>query len=364
MTTSTALATRQPAQVQDWSPHDSEVLQAYPDDKFNVLVPTQVVRQVNPYLAPVVEVVQLSPDERRGDIYHDTQMKDGYFAPTAKGLAKIRQVAGIDELESRRTDDGSDPDVVEWTVRLEMLLPSGQRVRGFGTKRVDLKAMSFASEAHKRRTRQFMLENAQTKALNRALRSLLSLHGSMPRDQLTKPFAVLHWVPNMAHPDVRQAFLAQLAPSSARLFGSSEPSAPQLTSAEVVEAPEASEEDDAPPVDPETGEVAGDEPDWAIDSGEPTPGEQLVVVLRDRAEASSAKGGATKPQRERLQAVLRGLGTANVMAVLGPTFGLTSPSQITAAQADAVLDHAEGRTDFQEIWRAAAAELAAPGSQS
>lgn len=359
---STALTITQTGEP--WAPKDLEVLEAYPEAKFNVLVPTQSVRQVNPYLVPDIQTVQLRAIEGSRDVYHDSQMKGGHYAPTASALRKIADTAGINEIESKRTDDGRNPDVVEWTVVIERQLPTGQTVRGHGTKRVDLTSMSFASEAHKKRTRQFMLENAQTKALNRAIRSLLSLHGSYPLSELAKPFAVLRWVPNMAHPDVQKAFLGQLAGSTGALFGpTDQPKQLATEPADVVVAPEAAEDDPAPEqtatddaVDFGAAPATADEPAWA-NAAAPDGTPKIVVTLRERADAA---GGAAEPdtataeQRARLKDLFTPIGGADMRAVLTGALSIDNPALISEAQADAILDQAEASKTFVPEWKAAA----------
>ena len=320
-----------------WVPKDlTAKLEAFPERDFNLLLPTTQVRQVNPYLVPDIEVVQLTED----DIYHSNDMKEGQFAPTAKGLAKLAQVAGLTQLDSRRMDDGKDPDVVEWRVEVEMTTPSGRTVRGFGSKEINLTRDAKGwTGARMAKAREHLHQMAETKAFNRAVRSLLSLHGSYPKGQLLKPFAVLRYVPDMSQPEVRQAFLGQLLPSTEAAFGPAP--APQLTQqAEVEVAPEAPEDDPAP----EAAAAADDEPDWTKTS-EDAKDEQprILTALVERASASEVKGPATEQQRGQLKVAMRGIGQAAVMAVLGHAFSIAEPGDITAAQAHAVLDEFESR---------------------
>lgn len=352
-----------------WHPKTLEVLEAYPEARFNQLLPTQQVRQVNPYLVPDIEVVQLGED----DIYHDSQMADGQFAPNARGLAKLAQVAGITMLDSRRMDAGRDPDVVEWRVEVEMTTPSGRTLRAFGTKRIDIGQLAETTNREGRKptkarldkAREHMVAMAETKAFNRAVRSLLSLHGSYPKTRLLKPFAVLRYVPDMSQPEVRQAFLGQLLPASNALYGPANGNGngtPQLTTSEPEVAPEAPEEDPAPavaerPANVDEDGVVDEEPDWgaSTETSEP-PMPRILVNLRERAEASEAKGAPTPEQRQQLTVATRGLGAAKVLAVLGSLWNVKSPGEITRAQADAILDEFESKgATFANEWREAAA---------
>lgn len=218
----TAVAVIEPKD--SWEPKTLEILGQYPPEKFNVLVPTVSLRQVNPYLVPDIEAVQLDPNPDHGHIYHDSQMKEGHFAPTKVGLRLIAQVMGITTISSKRVDDGRDPDYIEWQVEIEMVQPSGRPIRGFGTKQVDLRPAMVKGKTPQwiARAHEHMVANAESKALNRAIRSIASLRPSYPQRELAKPFAILRYVPDMTHPEVRERFLDMVAPSSAALFGPTE----------------------------------------------------------------------------------------------------------------------------------------------
>lgn len=351
-----------------WEPKTLEVLEAYPEQRFNLLLPTVQVRQVNPFLVPDIEVVQL----KESDIYHSNDMANNQFAPTANGLGKLADVAGITVLDSRRMDNAKDPDVVEWRVEIEMITPSGRPRRAMGSKRIDLHQLAEGwSAARLAKAREHLVANAETKAFNRAIRGVLSLHGSYPQPELLKPFAVLRYVPDMSQPEVRQAFLGQLVPVADRLYGPGSGEQPkQLESSEPEVAAEAPEDDPAPErpanVDAD-GVVAEEEPDWGA-SNEPEaktdepPEPRILINLRERAEASEAKGAPTKTQRDQLKSATTGIGNEAVMRVLGALWKLSAPGEITRAQADAILDEAEQRTTFVADWRAAAVWLKEGGA--
>ena len=316
-----------------WEPKTLEKLKDFPQSRYNLLVPTVSLRQVNPYLVPDIDVVQLAET----DIYHDSQMPADQHAPNARGLSKLADVAGITMLDSRRMDDGKDPDVVEWRVDVEMTAPSGRTRHAIGSKRIDLHQLATGwTAARLAKAREHLVANAETKAFNRAIRAVLSLHGSYPKAQLLKPFAVLRYVPDMSHPEVRKAFLNQLVPASAQAFGPVQDAAPQLTSSGDIDiAPEAPDEDPAPVATPATEtQAATDEPDW-FTSDQPA----FAKTLLERAA-----GGSTDPadpmQRANLKAALKNNGKEQVEVVLKGVFGLEAISEITSAQAEAILDEA------------------------
>jgi len=194
-------------------------LDDFPVEQFNRLVPTQTLSIPTDLLRPVVQIVQLNPDPKGGDVYTSKDMPAGQGAPTKVGLRKFATAAGISIIDERRTDDGRDPDVIEVTCTAEMLLPTGQRLRAVGTKRIDLDAQVWASPEHRAKYRSFFLEHVASRAENRAIRALLSLKGSYPLEVYRKPFAVVSFAPNMSHPEVRARILDSLAPALSAGYG-------------------------------------------------------------------------------------------------------------------------------------------------
>src|SRR4051812_15559938 len=123
-------------------------LDGFPENAYNRLVPVATLQLPTDLLRPVVQVVQLNPDPKNGgDVYTSRDMPEGHAAPTKVGLRKFAMAAGISFVDERRTDDGSDPDVIEVTCVAELLMPTGQRIRATGMKRVDLGAQTWSSPA-------------------------------------------------------------------------------------------------------------------------------------------------------------------------------------------------------------------------
>jgi len=345
-------------------------LDAFPSDRFNRLIPTQTIRMPSDLVVPIVQVVQL--DVAR-DTYESPDVPKGSRAPNRVALRKLATAAGVSIIDERRTDDGSDPDVCEITCMAEMILPTGQRIRAPGMKRVDLRRQSWASDRQRAKYASFFQEHVASRAENRAIRALLSLQASYPVSELARPFAVVTFAPNMQHPEVRARILDAMAPSVQALYGPEQ--AKQLGAGQPIttlaEAP-----DDEPgrfveadlngsaTVDPETGEViSDDEPDWF---GEPPPEREgadgavpsLLDELRRRAEASALAGLATEQQRPQLSRLLSPLGRDAVGAVLAAAFGLADRRAITAAQAQAVLSLASDDAEaFRGRWSEEAERL-------
>lgn len=334
-------------------------LDAFPEDRYNRLVPTQTIAMPSDLMVPVIQVVKLDPTPDNGDVYHSGDMKPGHNAPTARALSKFATAAGVSFLDERRVDDGKDPNVCGVTVIAEMTLPTGQRQRATGSKWVDMGRMVWSSPAHRGKFAGFLYEHTATRARNRALRALLSLRGSYPAAELARPFAVVSFAPNMNHPEVRVRILEAMAPSVAQLYGPA--AAPQLAAGQVVEAVEAPEDDDDPIV-VEAQEV--NEPSWfdappAASAG-PTAAEQLAAVLRQAAAQSGIVGGITEAQKASLQGIFRPLGLESTAAGLRIVFGLAALGDITGAQAQALIN-ASIAGNFGDLWREL---VAAEGAQA
>lgn len=286
-------------------------LDTFPEAKFNRLIPTQTVSIPTDLLRPVVQVVQLNTDEKAGDVYSSKDMPEGHASPTKVGLRKLATAAGISIVDERRTDDGTDPDVIEVTCLAEMLLPTGQQIRATGIKRVDLDAQTWSSPAHRKRFASYFLEHVASRAQNRAIRALLSLRGSYPKAVLAKPFAVVSFAPNMAHPEIRARYLDGLEGATMQLYGG-RPAPKQIgPGPALVDAPPAAEEDPAPAPKELPGEkltkaeASSDEPAWMREASEP---KGFAETIRDQAsEGEDPEASATKDDLAPLRAIFEPL---------------------------------------------------------
>ena len=331
-------------------------LDAFPEAQYNRLIPTQTIRMASDLMVPVVQLVKLDPVPDNGDVYHSNDMKNGFNAPTARGLAKLATAAGVSFFDERRVDDGKDPNVCGVTVYAEMTLPTGQRQRVPGSKWVDMGRMPWASPAQRGKFASFLYEHTAPRARNRALRALLSLRGSNPAAELARPFAVISFAPNMNHPEIRARVIDVMAGTVSQLYGPA--AAPQLAAGQVVEGPEAPDDDEGT-VDGQAQEVQP-EPDWfgttptspAASAPKANP---LPAVLREKAANSGMVGPATSPQKERLQLVFKPLGLPATAKGLQVVFGLASLGEITGAQAQAVIE-ASVDAEFADLWRELVAE--------
>ena len=342
-------------------------LDAFPEDRYNRLIPTQTIAMPSDLMVPVVQIVQLDARPNAGDVYHSNDMPAGHNAPTARALSKLVTGAGVSFIDERRVDDGKDPLVCGVTVIAEMTLPTGQRIRATGTRWVDMTRMSWndgLTGAQAGKFKGYLYEHTATRARNRAIRGILSLRGSYPAAELARPFAVVSYAPNMNHPEVRARILEAMAPSVAQLYGPAP--AAQLVAGQVGEAPEAPE-DDAAPLEGQSREVA--EPSWfdappataAPAAAAPQP-PRLAVVLREKAAASGLVGPATAPQLQQLAGIFvaGGISKPETDAGLRIVFGVTSREDFTAAQAQALIGAAVD-AEFADLWHEL---VAAEGAQA
>jgi hypothetical protein len=216
-----------------------------------------------------------------------------------------------------------------------------------------------------------MVANAESKALNRAIRSIASLRPSYPQRELAKPFAILRYVPDMTHPEVRERFLDMVAPASAQLYGPATETPKQVgpgaatpvDRARVVDNDDDDDQDDqgAAPTN------AGDDnlPPFLRPGGAPAddqakteePGLQLLALIRDTAESGNKTGGAKDPQVESLRGIFSPLGGRATVAGIEALWPGLVFDDMTANQAEAIIHTARGYESpeaFQAAWRAMA----------
>ena len=324
-------------------------LDAFPTAQYNRLIPTQTIRMPSDLFVPVVQIVQLSVDEADKDVYSSRDIPNGQKAPTARGLNKLATAGGVSFYDERRTDDGTNPDLIGVTVMASMLLPTGQRITAPGSKQIDLSAQTWATPAQRAKYKSFFYEHVATRARNRAIRALLSLKSSYTVAELARPFAVVSYAPNMNHPEVRARIIEAMAPSVAQLYGPA--AAPQLAAGDAIQAPEAPEDDGT--VDGQAQEV--EEPSWFGGAAEaaPTPrANRLPAALREKAASSGMVGPATTPQLSKLAEIFvaRGIGRPATDAGLRIVFGVTGRADFTGAQAQALIE-ASVDAEFGDLWR-------------
>jgi len=153
------------------------------------------------------------------------------------GLDKIQAAAGVQVIESIRTDDRQAPLFWEYRVTLGIQDLDGTWRQATATRAIDLRHGSAEAAAMKEgqlaaaRANGQML--AETKARLRALRSLLSLKNKYRLTDLEKPFVIPKLVPALdpSDPDQKAALIQMATTGSRALFG-----APPQADTKMLEA--------------------------------------------------------------------------------------------------------------------------------
>lgn len=215
-----------------------QIFKEYPKDKFLPLVPVQTITQISPLHRVNINVVQISTDERDRDTYKE---KNGEYALTKKGLAKLMAAAGIQYVETKSVTPSScqrcldmakatgkpcpcgececRPDVA-WQVTIAVPDLSGGFRRVTATREficADEKAK--ATDAQYKQAFAFRSAHAESKALNRALREALMIKSTYKAEELSKPFAVPVISPNFEDADLKAAMVQRFAQGENSLFG-------------------------------------------------------------------------------------------------------------------------------------------------
>lgn len=217
------------------------IVKQYPPEKFNLLGNTMVATKVPEIMAPVSQVVKLSPNPDDGDVYiHDKS--SGKRAITKNGLNKLSDGAGIKMISSehvlpttcqkcaavnrsagRLVQCGtcSNKDVA-FKVTISVPQLTGEVLYVADTNEINVD--DFTSDMTKAQKAQFMKYRNQiceAKALNGAIRTALHIKASYTVEELNKPFVVAYLVPNMDNEEVKQTAINHMFQSSANLFGES-----------------------------------------------------------------------------------------------------------------------------------------------
>ena len=236
------------------------IIDVYADRRaqFNVLAPTTVAAQINPFMALHVAEVQVDPNPGSGEVYEERNAGAGKFALHARTLDKIAQAAGIMwhptlcRVEEVRRDyvrykavglirDASGqwrflpPGTKEiWAQDEEEEFRrsiTAQKLSGSALEAYVAKQMAYAN--------QHRLAKAETKAKNRVIRAALSIKSTYTAAELAKPFVVpvITFQPDYSDPQVRQAMLLAGARAQADLWGTPVAGIPAAVGAEAFRAP-------------------------------------------------------------------------------------------------------------------------------
>jgi hypothetical protein len=221
------------------------VLNAYPADEYNLLVPVQSIQEINAIYRLVVNIVRPSTELADKDIYREksaeSEGSQQMYAFTHKCLLKFFAAANGQIVESARIRPrvcdkcidiikatGEAPAcgncVANANTACKIIakfpeLSGGWRIYQ-ATRELDFSNMGNASEREIRKVKQFAFEHAESKALSRVIRKALSIKSAYSMAELEKPFIVVYPVLDAKDADVKKALIAGAIASSNLLYGS------------------------------------------------------------------------------------------------------------------------------------------------
>lgn len=225
------------------------LIQKYSPKEHNVLMPVTEVIALNDWHSVTVELVQINPLTTGGEVYKPKGSRE--FAIRKPGLLKLANAAGIswNYRESGRVDDGSNPDIVRYKAVGAVRKPTGEPLVVHNTYEMDLRdieaELQFNYEEKKRfdkegkypreveyyvrrdmlQIRKYKNELAETKAMMRVIRSILTIKPTYTQEELHRPFVVprVDFTPHLSNdPAVKQAARLAAAGAIRKLYGSEE----------------------------------------------------------------------------------------------------------------------------------------------
>ena len=237
------------------------------EDKVNLVMPTEVPDYIPALHLVSFRQVQVDTSEAAGEVYADKNFcKPGEFAPTKVLLLKLLTAAGGSMEDTQSIDGGTIENVAEFQVTVKIPQLDGRALSYIASKRVDLADKSkikYASDNHLAQMRRFVRENAETKALGRAIRAGLALMQKYTKEELARPFVIPVLVPDIEEaikdPNVKRLFASKALGLSGDLYGE-RPALSAGGGAEVVVVTEAPGEGedftaDGPAPEPEPQET-------------------------------------------------------------------------------------------------------------
>lgn len=239
-------------------------LTKYDQSKFNVLVPTAKLEQISPFHALRVEEVRINPNPDGGDIYKVGSREAGkkfedLYGLTKPAILRLANAAGIvwNWAETRVLQ--ASRDYVLYQAVGAVRKPSGEWIPVKATKEIDLAVIEeelrdqFEKKAAKEKKdkawvelqvkanliqwRKNKLMRAETGAMLRVVRALLSLKHQYTVDELKKPFIVprVDFSPDYRDPQVRKMVLEAGVKAASELFSQMTPQRAALPPGEPVD---------------------------------------------------------------------------------------------------------------------------------
>ncbi len=227
------------------------------EGKCNVLIPTVTMTQISPYHRIRVEQVKIDPNPDSGDVFKVGSKKVGdnwqdVLSLSKTAILKLATAAGIVWNWQETKVLSVSKDYVLYQAVGAMRKPSGEWIPLKATKEIDLdviEAENFESNLEtanklptnkldsltpeqwaEAKTKKNMLQwrknklmRAETGAMLRVVRALLSVKHQYSAAELKKPFAVptVDFAPDYSDPEVRKAMAEAGVRATADLFGQS-----------------------------------------------------------------------------------------------------------------------------------------------
>lgn len=227
------------------------------EGKCNVLIPTVTMQQISPFHRIRVEQVQLDPDPDAGDVFKVGAKKVGnnwqdVLSLSKTAILKLATAAGIVWNWNETKVLSVSKDYVLYQAVGAMRKPSGEWIPLKATKEIDLDVVEMETHDANLKTAQKLndkqrdglspedwaaqktranmiqwrknkLMRAETGAMLRVVRALLSVKHQYSPEELKKPFAVptVDFAPDYSDPEVRKAMAEAGVRATADLFGAS-----------------------------------------------------------------------------------------------------------------------------------------------
>lgn len=224
------------------------VLNDYPKDKYNVLIPVSTMQAMSSLQRVIVNTVQLDTTvDNYGsgrDIYKEKS--SGKFAITKVAGMKLAAAANISIVSTEKGRTETCNRCIEMaratgkaqpcgqcasrldlsiTVTLRVPEPSGGFRLMAATKEMyveeERKGMKKGDDGSEKQFERFLPHRqsiGESKAFMRALRAALGLSATYTLDELKKPFVIAHVVPNLDAPEIREHVAAGYLQSMGMMY--------------------------------------------------------------------------------------------------------------------------------------------------
>jgi hypothetical protein len=204
-----------------------DVLAPFPAERYHLLLPTTFVG-VSPLFIPMPTVVSVNAADPR-EVYDTPGARDGTVCLHSTKLEQIANAGGLDfdpSLEMHVHDFQKEPYLCQMSV-------GGWYIDSIGQRRLVGDGVTHDLRDSSKRTallggpnakpvivaRQFICEQARSRARARVIRKCMNLATSYTKAELNKPFVAIRFRLNEMDEDVKRALIARAVGATADLFG-------------------------------------------------------------------------------------------------------------------------------------------------